>query len=131
MRNASFCARRVCALTTFFSLFGSLSVLFNLIGRWKRTRRKIALFIPAAIEIILVAVFAYTSWYKSGYNSLIRVLFSYIIILPPPYNKACPQAFFIASLLISFAIFFLKPVLYYYFYIIRGFYPFLLLFFIR
>jgi len=43
-------------------------MLFNLIGRWKGTGRKTALFIPAAIEIILVAVFVYTSWYKGGYN---------------------------------------------------------------
>jgi len=51
-------------------------VLFNLIGWWKGIGRKIALFILAAIKIIFVAVFAYTSWYKSGYNGLIRVLFS-------------------------------------------------------
>ena len=76
MRDASFYARRVCALTIFSSLFGSLSILSNLIGRWKGTGRKIALFIPAATKIILVAVFAYTSWYKGGYNGLIRVLFS-------------------------------------------------------
>jgi len=51
-------------------------MLFNLIGRWKGTGRKIALFIPAAIKIILVAVFVYTSWYKGRYNGLIKVLFS-------------------------------------------------------
>jgi len=76
VRNASLYTRRVCVLTTFFSLFGFLFILFNLIGWWKGTGRKIALFIPAAIKIIIVAVFVYTSWYKGGYNGLIRVLFS-------------------------------------------------------
>jgi len=76
MRNASFCARRICVLITFFNLFGSLFILFNLINWWKGTGRKIALLILAAIEIIFVAVFAYISWYKGGYNGLIRVLFS-------------------------------------------------------
>ena len=86
MRNASFYTRRVCVLTISFSLFSFLFILFNLTGRWKETRRKIALFIPAATKIIFVAVFAYTNWYKGGYNKggyngLIRVLFSRAIIL--------------------------------------------------
>jgi len=76
----AFCARRICVLTIFFSLFGSLFRLFNLIGRWKGTGRKTALFISAATEIIVVAVFVYTSWYKGGYNGLIRVLFSLAVI---------------------------------------------------
>jgi len=84
VQNASFYTRCVCALTTSFSLFSSLSILFNLIGRWKGTGRKIALFIPAATKIILVAVFAYTSWYKGGYNGLIRVLFSRAVTV---FNK--------------------------------------------
>jgi len=119
---------RVCALTTSFSLFSSLSILSNLIGWWKRTRRKIALFIPIATKIILVAVFVYISWYKSGYNSLIKILFSRTITLPPLYNKACSQASFIAFLLTFFATFLPKLIFCYYLYIVRGFYFFLLLF---
>ena len=105
-------------------------MLFNLIGSWKKTRRKTALFIPAATKIIFVAVFAYISWYKGGYNGLIRVLFSRAVILPPFCNKACPQVFFIAFLLTFFATFFPKLGFYYYFYIVRKFCFFLLLFFI-
>ena len=76
MQNANHYTRRVCALITFFSLFSSLFMLFNLIGWWKRTGRKTALFILATTKIIIVAVFVYISWYKGGYNGLIRVLFS-------------------------------------------------------
>ena len=61
-------------------------MLFNLIGWRKGTGRKIALFIPAATEIIFVAVFAYTSWYKGGYNGLIRVLFSRAVTLYKAFN---------------------------------------------
>jgi len=80
--KASLYARRVCVLTIFFNLFSFLSILFNLINRWKGTGRKIALFIPAATEILIIAVFVYTSWYKGGYNGLIRVLFSRAVTKP-------------------------------------------------
>jgi len=67
-----------------------LFILFNLIGCWKGIGRKIALFIPAATKIKIVAVFVYTSWYTGGYNGLIRVLFSRAVSGPVqilPFNS--------------------------------------------